>query len=405
MISYLFILLIIALIFIRKEIGLYVITIFAPAFSSINLPGIGTVYFVLSIVLFLVYYREIYKILKVDFPYKYVIISTAIAWLLSVFVASEKHYYGLFIMLVSYMVTPICCWISFRDKKNIKLFFKIAIILSLIVIIYSLVEVVTKSNPYVNLCLSQNVFAGQLIEDVRFGFKRCQAFFAYHETLGGFASVIGAFFLCLFLFDDLPQKLQIKMLYIAISLFVVGFLTGSRSSILGIVVSLLPFFLKKKKYIYILPLLLLVIACVMPDYFQEILDSFVNTDSVSGSNSDMRKTQLDLSLSYLSKSDNVWFGQGFAFTDNHVIGVETGMAGAESIWFRVIIDQGILGVLCVLYSFLYSIIVCWKINKKFIYFPIAYLIIRTVAVVPAMEMSYIYPYIMLLFVLHKNNKQ
>lgn len=401
MISYIVIILIIAISLYKKELGLFITTIFSPALLSISMPGVGTTFFVLSLFFFVLYIRGIGKFFCESNPFKNVIILTIIVWTVSAVFADEQHYYGLFIMLVSFTVTPICCWISFGDEKKKVLFIKTAKILCFVVVAYSVLEVLTRENPYVKLCETENVFQGHFISAVRFGIKRCQAFFSYHETLGGFCMVTGGFFLCLYLVSGEQEKNKWVYPHLASLLYITGFFTGSRSSMLAIVITLIPVLIKKRRNLVIVPLLITLVVFSMPGYFQEIINSFLNTESVSGSNSEMRAGQLELSLWYLSKANNIWIGQGFAFADNNVVGVESAMAGAESIWFRTMIDQGILGVLCISYTFIYSMYKCFRIDKKIICFPFAYLVARTVAIVPSMSLSYIFPFIMLLMLQNK----
>lgn len=402
MISYIFIVLIIALTFHKKELGLYVTTIFSPGLLSISVPGVGTTYFVLSVFFFVLCISELERFFKNHSPFRIVIVLMVIAWAMSAVIAKDKHYYGFFIWLMEFAVIPICCWVSLKKtEKNVELFIKVAKIICYIVVIYSFMEVTTRQNLYVDVCVAEKIFQGHFIDVLRFGLKRCQAFFSWHETLGGFCMVTGAFFQCLFLANNAQDKKNHTYLRLALLLYVTGFLTGSRSSILAIVIALFPILFKKKKYLLIVPLVLVLLVIAMPEYFQEILDSFTDTQSVSGSNSEMREGQLELSIWYLSKASNVWFGQGFSFADNNVVGVEAAMAGAESIWFRTIIDQGILGVISVAYTFLYSIYKCFRMDKRFIFFPLAYLVARTVAVIPSMSLSYIFIFIMLLMLQNK----
>lgn len=401
MISYIIAITIILLSFYKRELGLYVASIFAPALSTIIIPGLETVFFFVSFFFLLIYFRDIGKLINKKFPFKTSMIFFVIVWVLSGFIAVDKHYYALFVSVASNVVIPICCWISFKQESNQQLFLKIAKILCYIVVVYSLFEVLTRKNPYVDICITEDIFTGRFIDDIRFGLKRCQAFFSYHETLGGFCMITGAFFQYLYFSDKTKKEIKRICLRMMSLLYVTGFLTGSRSSMLAIVVAFFPFLLKKKKNLIVIPLLLLLLVWLMPNYFHEIEEAFLDTESVNGSNSEMRSEQLELSILYLNKSNNIWLGNGFAFADHNVVGVEKGMAGAESIWFRTMIDQGILGILCVAYTFGLLIYRCFLLEKNYIFFPLAYLVARTIAIIPSMNLFYIFPFIMLLIKLHE----
>ena len=153
------------------------------------------------------------------------------------------------------------------------------------------------------------------------------------------------FYVCLLYIENLDKFLRTKIIWVIGLLTVCVFLTGSRSSILATVVALLPIFFAKKKYLLLVPVIFCVVYFAMPEYFSEILSSMTNTDSVDGSNSEMRNTQLEVSFYYLMRANNIFFGNGFSFADSNVVGIDSAIAGAESIWFRIIMDQGIMGII------------------------------------------------------------
>lgn len=387
----------------NKEQGLLFTAILAPALLSIGIYSIGSVFFCLSVVYFFLFKDQIKNNNFLGSPFAYVIIITILMYLVSGFVAQEKHFYALFRFLIEFTVVPVCCWTVFSKGNRLNDFIHILVKASLLVVAYTFIETVLKDNPYVHLCIADGSFSGEFINDVRFGLRRCQAFFSYHETLGGFCMINIGFCVCLLYLENLDKHLRSKIAWIIGLLGMCVFLTGSRSSILATMVALLPIFFAKKKYLLFIPLLFCVVYFSMPEYFSEILSSITNSDSVNGSNSEMRNNQFELSVYYLMRANNIFWGNGFSFADNNVVGVDSGMAGAESIWFRIIMDQGIMGIVCTAYFFIYSIYCSAKVFWLFLFFPLAYLVARTVAVVPAMTLSYIIPYIMFLVILKKYN--
>lgn len=376
--------------------GLFLTAVFSPALLSVTIPKIGSVYFVLSLFFLFLYYKSIQNKFKTDFAFKYVLIVTAVVYVVSACVAHDKHFYQLFIDLVQIMIIPICCSIAFEKAVNLDKFLHIISMLCYIVIGYTMLELLTDYNLYVSNCIGDDIFNGQLIEGSRFGLKRCQAFFSYHETLGAFCMINAAFCICLLYCKKINSEYNRHLIKLIILFSIGAFLSGSRSTILSLCIGFLPFLIARKKYILIVPILIVALYFFVPQYFTEIYQSFVDTESVEGSNSEMRSNQLELSIFYLMKSDNMFLGNGYAFADNVVVGKESGMAGAESIWFRVIMDQGVMGVIWLSFLFLYSIYRSYKISPIFICLPLAYFCQRTVAVVPTMTISYIFIFIMFL---------
>ena len=387
----------------NKERGLIYSAVLSPALLSISIYEIGTVFFCLSIVFLFLFKDQIKSINLGIMPFGLVIVITIFMYLISGFVAQEKHYYSLFRSLIEFSVFPLCCWIVFTKNNRFGDFVNILINASFLIIGYTFIETILKDNPYVHLCVAEDCFGGKFIEGVRFGFRRCQAFFSYHETLGAYCMTNIGFYVCLLYIENLDKFLRTKIIWVIGLLTVCVFLTGSRSSILATVVALLPIFFAKKKYLLLVPVIFCVVYFAMPEYFSEILSSMTNTDSVDGSNSEMRNTQLEVSFYYLMRANNIFVGNGFSFADSNVVGIDSAIAGAESIWFRIIMDQGIMGIICTAYFFIYSIYRSAKVHWLFLFFPLAYLVARTVAVVPTMTLSYIIPYIMFLVLLEKYN--
>ena len=99
-------------------------------------------------------------------------------YLVSGFVAQEKHFYALFRFLIEFTVVPVCCWTVFSKGNRLNDFIHILVKASLLVVAYTFIEAILKDNPYVHLCIAEDCFSGEFIDDVRFGLRRCQAFFS-----------------------------------------------------------------------------------------------------------------------------------------------------------------------------------------------------------------------------------
>ena len=91
-----------------------------------------------------------------------------------------------------------------------------------------------------------------------------------------------------------------------------------------------------------------------------VLTSFFETESVNGSNSDMRRIQFELALYYMTMHP-IW-GNGLSYSWTHVVARFSKEAlGLESVWFPIMIDRGIVG--CFVYLSFY-LVGCWKAMKK-----------------------------------------
>lgn len=230
--------------------------------------------------------------------------------------------------------------------------------------------------------------------EIRFGFKQIQCVFSYHETAGCFFWMMATYFTWLLLTEN--QVISRKRIILIIALTsICCFLTGSRSSIVSLCIGLLPLAIVNKKYIILVPIVIFVCLYSMPDYFGEIYSSIVDSDSANmGSSSDLRERQLDASLFYLYNSPSgAFWGHGLGYTDEFLIGNVTDLAGGESLWFRLMIDQGILGIIVMVYIFIYSIFVSFRVNKYLPTLVLAFLCAKTMAVVPCVEVSWVFVFI------------
>ena len=66
-------------------------------------------------------------------------------------------------------------------------------------------------------------------------------------------------------------------------------------------------------------------------YFETVIGSITQTDNISGSNTDMRTNQFDISLSYMYNS--FWFGNGISYTFNIAKMYDKELYGAEVLGF------------------------------------------------------------------------
>ena len=101
-----------------------------------------------------------------------------------------------------------------------------------------------------------------------------------------------------------------------------------------------------------------------------------------------------LAASYLLFIKSPILGNGFQ-TINYFLSDEGGMAyvlrGAESIWFVLLIERGLLGLFAYLFMFV-VMIRKYKIYKSglFIFYVLGYLVSNTMSSMPGFSMSFLY---------------
>ena len=377
-----------------KDLALMLSAIMMPMIGTYTLTGEISLIFVVSFLFLVLYYKDICNYIKYRETYFFSFIAYTILIVISAIIAQQKHYFLALQNIFGFVVIPLCTYICLQSKKNVTSFIKLAYWSCLICVCYAFIEIVTSSNPIVETAIGQDVFSGELMTGSRFGFKQIQCVFSYHETAGCFFWMMAVYFTWLLLTENHVISRKRIILIIALTA-ICCFLTGSRSSIVSICIGLLPFAIVNKKYIILVPIVILVCFYSMPDYFGEIYSSIVDSDSANmGSSSDLRERQLNASLLYMFNSPSgAFWGHGLGYTDEFLIGNVTDLAGGESLWFRLMIDQGILGIIVMVYIFIYSIFVSFRVNKYLPTLVLAFLCAKTMAVVPCVEVSWIFVFV------------
>lgn len=389
----------------NKYMGLITVLLSSPALTCIILFGNISLYFVLCLIILLFFNKEIIRAFYEKNSFKPILIIYLFAQLISVIKGDVHHYFIPFASFFEEFVMVLALYMAIKYKQCSPIFLKVLYTLTLLIFVLTVVEAITGYNPYTSFCFSHNIFSGgNDYANYRYGLKRCNGIFSYIETLSGYSMMSASISVCLLVSNALRKQETRKIYLVLIMSSIMCFLAGSRSGIIALVVAAMPILTINKKTRYITLGLVAVLAFSMTDYFASIISAITDSSSVDGSNADMRQGQFDVAFSYLTLGRGA-FGYGPGYTDEMVIGVDTGIVGAESLWIRIIIDQGILGVLANSLIIIASVFYVRKRNKLCVFLPIAYLIARTLAVVPNMPNAYIMFTVLLVSSLYIDRRQ
>ena len=215
-----------------KELGLMFSAIMMPMIGTFSLSGSVSLIFALSCLFLVLFAKEIQLYIKMRGLYFVPFLAYTLLIVVSAVLAEQKHYFMALQNVFAFVVIPLCTYICLQAKKNIVQFTKLAYWSCLVCVCYSFVELVTFSNPIVEAALAQNVFSGELMTGIRFGFKQIQCVFSYHETAGCFFWMMAAYFTWLLLTENHVISRKRLILIIVLSA-ICCFLTGSRSSIIS----------------------------------------------------------------------------------------------------------------------------------------------------------------------------
>lgn len=283
------------------------------------------------------------------------------------------------------------CLFEHEPQRSIRIFVVSSMFFAILLCGYGFFEAITRSNPFVSLMDSIGAYTDPfLITEVRFGVKRTQSLLLMHTTLAGICISLFAMFVAYS--DRLVKSSKLKVL-IAV-LVIMTFFTGSRSGILSIVITMMMMMknMNARKILGISALLLLFV--VFQSYFDTIFQSFSNTQSVGGSNSDMREVQFEIALGGLV--NHFWLGNGLGYTFSDAFYTPE-LLGAESLWIPIAVDQGVFGCIATLMFFIQSLVYCIKQGKySCCFYVLAMFVLFSMTSVPQYNFTYsfIYLYVM-----------
>ena len=274
------------------------------------------------------------------------------------------------------------------SQKEISIFLKTCIIVALIITINGLMEFITHINPigdfvYMGSPMTEELenrsyYVPYIVTGYfrkRWGLPRCYSCFNLHITFGAMCSLI---FFVLFTYVKNRWSLvhgRITSFWnnyackIASALLIVGVIcSNSKTPFIGFIILLLAFY-DIRSFINIksmIPLILglIILIVYVPNIFNNILSLYDDdlAEGDGGSTLATREEQLGFIMKLFYMNPIVGNGINAAiYYSKNVRGFE-GILGAESIWFKLLADQGIVG--CIAYMLKY--VAYYKMGKRWV---------------------------------------
>jgi hypothetical protein len=180
-------------------------------------------------------------------------------------------------------------------------------------------------------------------------------------------------------------------------------MTKSRGPYLFLLIGAFSFISLKSGKFYRYAFIMLLALVVLLPYFSDQLDIFKSLfsadaqEKVGGSDANMRFEQLTVAIGIMSMSP--LYGLGFKFLSEMSTAVTVGLLGGESVWFQVLPQFGILGILAYLFMIYWTVV---KLPKKYksasiFFIGMAYWLVISMTSVPGMQV-YLY-YLALILVI------
>lgn len=345
--------------------------------------GIGTIslYYVAAAmsVLFVVFGKMRNKIKT--YP-KLLAVSTtlmAVSYLITNAVCSHPKTVMILGNILTQFMFPVALWCVLDKKRLTTYAVRCIVVLSVLALVVMVPELVLRHNYFTDFIQNNFIISDFIIdaETVRFGLKRTNSIFSYFSTFGTFCC-LSTFIIWIVIKNNLSnRKIYIWLMFL---LPFAAFSTGSRAVFLAIFCIVIGLVTQRRiMQTRLFKLFFMVCILLLPlvyDYFSAVVDSIVNSDTTktaSGSSTELRLLQWDICLPYFLKSP-VW-GNGRLFIWEEVAPYNPMLLGAESIWFSLLVDYGIMGALTYILMILCCIFLFWKIEKRLIFMPLGYFFI------------------------------
>lgn len=375
---------------------------FYPLLSMIGITDSINLFQTLSIISILLFILKCHAINRIKFPFYLTIILIIVSYIISNLM-NIAHWPTSIAIIASEYIFTIVFWSIVSNKNNRIYFFRYFVIFISIICFYEVYEFVTQSNPLYDFYVNSSMFIGydaNRSEDVRFGTMRCHSLMRDVGAMGTICCM--AFCIFFFHLKNGLKNINTYYLYVLIALCIIcTFLTGTRTVILALIFSMIiismSLNLKSKLYLYILSFFMIIIFI---DYFQEIIMSFYDTQSVSGSSTYMRHWQYLIVMNAFEKSP--LYGLGLEGT-SIIINRYVGAFGLESAWFQILVNYGLLGVIAFSVSLLQGFYFSLK-YKNIIAFTIValFLLVKTMSSIPGIGNGY-FIYIIIYLIKCKNS--
>lgn len=337
-------------------------------------------------------------------PIAFASIFTGVCYLTTTYITKNSYLTTVLTNLFTFFIFPYFFWHALSTKSNVKYAINVLIYFAFFFGIYAIIEFLLRDNPLFNLL--SNIFTFEEFadarSDLRYGMHRCNSFFSYISPFGyACCASYYIFFYLLYKYRHITSIGKLKILLYILPICILA--TGSRAIYLGIIPIMISFLFTpgifKLKYTKIIIAFLLITLPITLTLFSNILGSLFNTSSVEGSSTEMRENQLDICLYYFYQSP-IW-GNGKMYLWDTVKYYNWELLGAESIWFGLMVDYGIMG--CI--SFVLLILCCayclYKVYPLYAYFPFIYVAITLFSPERGYEFNILITLTLLLIKIHQ----
>lgn len=309
-------------------------------------------------------------------------------------------------MFVDEYLLIIVFWFYINSHEDIYLFIKCCIIVLVISYIFGIYEFAVGNNPfldYLNQHINEDLLIGKFYETgERLGLRRINAFFISPNNF-----LYGAFITLLVFYYNKYGMRTIKHSFIfAILSMALILMANSRTVLISSIILLLPILYSYRnqsmRMVLVLILVGIIFAPFIMKYSENITSVLSSSDkaAIEGSSVSGRWLQFMGSFELMMKSPIIGNGIG---SINYFISDEGGwrwvILGTESIWMKLMIERGFLGIITYIFLFI-DLIQRLKIIKdpSMFFCVLGYLCAHTMSSLPGFSISFFF---MIIFCMYK----
>lgn len=289
-------------------------------------------------------------------------VAMSISYIVSMFVAyfdgdSSSITYTVN-LVASRFVLYYVLWRLLQNREDIEYIYRCLTWVFGVILVYGVYEYAVGVNPVLGFIESiipeefakNKLYLSDLENLDRGGRPRYQSLF-YLTIEYGVACVLYLFFLLQtkHINSLINRKRIVYIAYCVLLMFAI-WASNSKTPILAIPICLIPFFVKSIRNMFLTLGCFFLLYILPVDYFS-IINNIIDVssltgeaDNATGSTLEMRLTQLEISINAFMQSPLIGNGNRYC----GILARTTDLLGAESCWFKLLIEQGLLGIIAYL---------------------------------------------------------
>lgn len=335
--------------------------------------------------------------------FKFTVVSSLLtAFCLFSFAAASKEIISAINTIVNTFSILYLLDYEIRSSRDIQSICRILYGFMFISIVYGLYVVSTVTNPVIEWeqSLIPASMANKLVASTEtFRGVKAQSFFGGATQFSAFVYLTAVIYIALQ--KAKKDRLSYISLLILLTAVFICFLSKTRAAILAGLCSALYIIIKQKSTTKLKVIFFLLVALPLIYPFFEDNLSFVTSiydsnaqDEVGGSSMEMRLMQTQVVADIASA--NPIFGIGTTGYANISALQIDGLYGAESVWFHLLMERGLIGVCVYIYIFYYTVKSISKERKKYmIMAALFWLILHTLSTTGLSEYFYMFTFLIL----------